>query len=284
MRGLGHQKYGRKPTADIWCTVRFSTEPYPYRGGLKYKKIQLYVYGQLPLRYDTEQLNTYMMKLGSKSLMSSVPNSTWLKLIAGFSTWLRAGFQMRKVAPKVEDLLNSLDYLATEVQYMIHNALLVLGKWVLVEKLLKELIEHEEKVGYMAVQVQQHVLMDQARDLVEQAVDDCVKTENQTRTGFKVQTIACTGLIVWFKASQVSEVVGLRFYLGSGASPTYKLMHYYKMLIEKMMPQIILNVKGTQTIASCLLQHWLDQQTNSIKKNELNIVRAQTFMYPIGTK
>ncbi|KAF8805739.1 hypothetical protein BYT27DRAFT_7192100 [Phlegmacium glaucopus] len=75
-------------------------------------------------------------------------------------------------APKVEDLLNSSDYLATEVRYMIHNALLVLGKWVLVEKLLKELVEHEEKVGYMAAQVQRDVLMDQARDLVEQTVDD----------------------------------------------------------------------------------------------------------------
>ncbi|KAF8799474.1 hypothetical protein BYT27DRAFT_7246076 [Phlegmacium glaucopus] len=82
-------------------------------------------------------------------------------------------------APKVEDLLNQSSIARTtlplRVRYMINIALLVLSKWVLVEKLLKELVEHEEKVGHIAVQVQQHVLMDQARDLVEQAVDNCVR-------------------------------------------------------------------------------------------------------------
>lgn len=76
-------------------------------------------------------------------------------------------------ARKVEDLLKSSDYLATKIRHTIHNTHLLLGQWVLVEKLLKELVEREDDVGYMAAQVRRQTLKDQARDLVEQAVDAC---------------------------------------------------------------------------------------------------------------
>lgn len=76
-------------------------------------------------------------------------------------------------APKVEHLLKNADFLATQIRYTIHNNLLVLGRWALVEKLLKELVEHEDDVGYGPAKVRRQVLMDQARFLIEQAMDDC---------------------------------------------------------------------------------------------------------------
>ncbi|KAF4622252.1 hypothetical protein D9613_009014 [Agrocybe pediades] len=71
----------------------------------------------------------------------------------------------------LQQMLANAEYLSKEVRYIFHNSLLELGQWSLVTRYLDDIVKLEESGGYKKTEIDRENLLNNARFIVEQAME-----------------------------------------------------------------------------------------------------------------